>query len=118
MIPGPEISPVQGIGYPLQYSWASLVAQMVKNLPVLWETWVRSLGWEDPPEEGMATHSSGLALEKLHEQSLAGYSPWGSQRVRHDRATKHSTAQHNTVGRPLRTTFEGLLGDKNDKTEH
>ena len=66
----------------------------------------------------MATHSSGLALEKLHEQSLAGYSPWGSQRVRHDRATKHSTAQHNTVGRPLRTTFEGLLGDKNDKTEH
>ena len=42
----------EGIGYPLQYSWASLVTQMVKNLPALWETWVRSLGWEDPLEKG------------------------------------------------------------------
>ena len=41
--------------------WASLVAQMVKNLPAMWETWVRSLGWEDPLEEGMATYSSILA---------------------------------------------------------
>ena len=40
---------------------ASLVAQSVKNLPAVWETWVRSLGWEDPPEDGMATHSSILA---------------------------------------------------------
>ena len=46
----------EGIGYPFQYSWASWVAQMVKNLPAVWETWVRSLGWEDPLEEGMATH--------------------------------------------------------------
>ena len=38
----------EGIGYPLQYSWASLVAQLVKNLPAMWETWVQSLGWEDP----------------------------------------------------------------------
>ena len=51
----------EGIGYPLQYSWASLVTQMVKNLPAMWETWVRSLGWEDPLDEGMATHSSILA---------------------------------------------------------
>ena len=51
----------EGIGYPLQYSWASLVAQMVKNLPVMRETWVQSLGSEDPLEEGMATHSSILA---------------------------------------------------------
>ena len=43
------------------YSWASLVAQRVKNLPVIQETWVRSLGWEDPLEEGKATHSSILA---------------------------------------------------------
>ena len=43
------------------YFWASLIAQMVKNPPAMWETWVRSLGWEDPPEEGMATHSSILA---------------------------------------------------------
>ena len=42
-------------------NWASLVAQMVKNLPIMGETWVRSLGWEDPLEEGMATHSSILA---------------------------------------------------------
>ena len=48
-------------GYPLQYSWASLVAQLVKNLPAMWETWVRSLGWEEPLEKGKATHSSILA---------------------------------------------------------
>ena len=42
---------------PLQYSWASLVAQLVKNLPAMWETWVRSLGWEDPLEKGKNTHS-------------------------------------------------------------
>ena len=41
--------------------WASLVAQMIKNLPAMWETWVRSLGWEDPLEKEMATHSSTLA---------------------------------------------------------
>ena len=49
------------MGYPLQYSWASLVAQMVKNPPAMRETWVRSLGREDPLEEGMATQSSILA---------------------------------------------------------
>ena len=53
--------PGKGIGYPLRYSWASLVAQMVKNPPATWETWVQFLGWEDPLEEGMATHSSVLA---------------------------------------------------------
>ena len=41
--------------------WTSLVAQTVKNLPAMWETWVQSLGWEDPLEEGVATHSSILA---------------------------------------------------------
>ena len=60
-IPGSGRSPGEGIGYPLQYSWASLVAQMVKNLPAMWETWVQSLGWEDPLEESMAIHSSILA---------------------------------------------------------
>ena len=48
------------IGYPLQYSWASLVAQLVKNPPAMWETWVWSLGWEDPLEKGKPTHSSIL----------------------------------------------------------
>ena len=48
----------EGIGDPLQYSWSSLVAQLVKNLPAMQETWVQSLGWEDPLEKGKATHSS------------------------------------------------------------
>ena len=53
--------PGEGIGYSFQYSWASLVTQMVKNLRAIWETRVPSLSWEDPMEEGMATHSSILA---------------------------------------------------------
>ena len=60
-IPGSGRSAGEGIGYPLQYSWASLVAQLVKNPPTMRETWVQSLGWEDPPEKGKATHSSILA---------------------------------------------------------
>ena len=51
----------EGIGYPLQYSWASLVAQLVKNPPAMQETWLESLGWEDLLEKGKATQSSILA---------------------------------------------------------
>ena len=51
----------EGIGYPLQYSWASLVVQLVKNPPTMQETWVLSLGWEDPLEKRKATHSIILA---------------------------------------------------------
>ena len=70
-------SPGEGTGHLLQYSWASLVAQLVKNLPAVWETWVLSLGWEDPLEKGKATQSSILAWRI----------PWtveamGSRRVR------------------------------------
>ena len=72
MIPGLGTSPGEGIGYPLQYSWASLIAQLVKNLPAMWETWAPSLCWEDPLEMGTATHSSILAWRI------------GSLRVRHD----------------------------------
>ena len=54
-------SPGRGNGNPLQYSWATLVAQRVKNPPAMQKIWVRSLGWEDPLEEEMATHSSILA---------------------------------------------------------
>ena len=61
LIPGSERPTKEGIGYPLQYPWASLVAQTVKNLPAMWETCVLSLGWKDPLEEGMATHSGILA---------------------------------------------------------
>ena len=60
-IPGLGRSPGEWIGYPLQYSWASLVTPLVKNLPATWETWVWSLGWEDLLEKGTATHSSILA---------------------------------------------------------
>ena len=60
-IPGLGRPPGEGIGYPLQCSWASLVAQLVKNLPAMRETWVQSLGWENPLEKGKATHSSILA---------------------------------------------------------
>ena len=51
-IPGLGRSAREGIGHPLQYSWASLVAQLVQNLPAMWETLVRFLGWEDPLEKG------------------------------------------------------------------
>ena len=78
MTPGSGRSPGEGIGYPLQCSWASLVAQLVKNLPTMQETWVRSLSWEDPLEKGKVTHSGILAWRI----------PWtvqsmGSQRVGH-----------------------------------
>ena len=61
LIPGLGRSTGEGITYPLQHSWASLVAQLVKNPPAMGETWVRSLGWEDPLEKGKATPSSILA---------------------------------------------------------
>ena len=51
LIPGLGRSAGEGIGYPLQYSWASLVAQLVENLLAMWETWVRPLGWEEPLEK-------------------------------------------------------------------
>ena len=81
-IPGSGRYPGEGIGYPLQYSWASLVAQLVKDLPAVRETWVWSLGWEDPLEKGTATRSSFLAWRI----------PWtmqsmGLQRIRWDCAT-------------------------------
>ena len=60
-IPGSKRSPGEGIGYPLQYSSSSLVAQTVKNLPAMWETWLQSVGWEYPLEVVMTTHSSILA---------------------------------------------------------
>ena len=60
-IPGSGISAGEGIGYPLQYSWPSLMAQLVKNRPAMQESWVRSLGWEDPLEKGKVTRSSILA---------------------------------------------------------
>ena len=74
MIPGSGTSAGEGIGYPLQYSWASLLAQLVKNPPAMQETWVQSLSWEDPLEKGMATDSSILAWR------IPWRSPWGRKK--------------------------------------
>ena len=57
------------------------MAQRVKNLPAMQETWVRSLGLEDAMEEGMATHSSILAWKSHRQGSLVGYSPWGRKEL-------------------------------------
>ena len=70
-IPGWGRSSGEGKCYPLQYSWASLVAQLVKNLPAVRETWVQLLGWEDLLEKGTAIHSSILAWR------IPWTSPWG-----------------------------------------
>ena len=67
------------------------MTQMVKNPPAMWETWVRSLGWEDPLEEGMTTYSSILAWRIPMEPG--GPQSMGSQRGGHDGVTKHSKAQ-------------------------
>ena len=60
---------------------SSLVAQMVKNLPAVWEVWVRSLGREDPLEKGMATHSRILAWKIPWTEEPGGYSPWGRKEL-------------------------------------
>ena len=82
-IPGSGRSAGEGIGYPLKCSWVSLVAQLVKNLPAMRETWVRSLGWEDPLEKGKVTHSSILAW-RIPRTIQSVSQTHGSQRVRQD----------------------------------
>ena len=77
-IPGLGKSAGEGIGYPLQYSWASLIAQVVKNLLAMWETWAQSLGWEDSLEKGMGLPTPVFWPGESHERrSLVGYSPQG-----------------------------------------
>ena len=72
--------------------WASLGAQTVKNPPAMQETWVRSLGWEDPLEEGVATHPSILSWRIPRTEGPGGLQSVGWQRVGHDLVTKHSPA--------------------------
>ena len=84
LIAGSRRSPGEGNGYPLQYSWASLVVQLVKNMHMMGETWVQSLGWEDLLEKGKATHSSILAWRiPWTEEPGKRQSRW-SQGVLHD----------------------------------
>ena len=73
---------------------ASLVAQMVKNPPAVQETWVQSLGWEDPLEKGMATHSNILAWRISWTEESGRLQFTGSQRVRHDWATSNTVCLH------------------------
>ena len=83
-IPGLGRSTGEGIGYPLQYSWASLVTQPVKNLPAMRETWVQSMGCEDPLEKGKATYSSILAQRIPWTEKPGRLQSVGLQRVGHD----------------------------------
>ena len=76
--------------------WSSLVAQTVKNLPTMQETWLRSLGWEDPLEEGMATHSSILAWRIPWTEEPGGLQSMGVTMSR-TRLKRLSTAQHECV---------------------
>ena len=79
--------------------WVSLVAQMVKNLPAVQETWVRSLGWEDPLEKGTAPHSSILAWRIPWTEEPGRLQSMGSQRVTHYWATFMHKASGSAGGR-------------------
>ena len=98
--PGPGRFPGEGIGYLLKYSWASLVAQTVKNPPAMWKIWVWSLVLEDPLEEGMATHSSIPAWRIPRTEEPSRLQSKGLPRVEHEWATKHSTEQLFLVCKP------------------
>ena len=80
-IAGSGRSTGEGIGYPLQYSWASLVAQLVKNLPAIQETWVQTLDWEDPLEKGTATHSIILAWRWQRDERTTRKSKQANDKV-------------------------------------
>ena len=84
----------EGTGYPFQYSWASLVAQMVKNLPAMWETWVRSLGWEDPLEKGTATQFSILAWKILMDRGAWWATVHGVAKSRLKKKRRKPSCQH------------------------
>ena len=84
LIPGSGRSAGEGIGYPLQCSCTSLVAQLVQTLPAMWEIWIQSLGCIDPPEKGKATHSSVLAWRIPWTEEPGGLQSMGLQRIRHD----------------------------------
>ena len=77
LIPGWGRSPGEKIGYPLQYSWASLMVQLVKNPPAMWDTWVRSLGWGDPLEKGKVLPTPVFWPGEFHGL----YNPWGHKEL-------------------------------------
>ena len=106
-IPDLGRSPGKGIGCPPQYSWASLVAQMVKNPPTMWETWVWSLGWEDPLEEGRAARSSILAWRSPWTEE-----PGGPQAMRSQRAEWLTVRERIKAPSTARAGLPQCLGSK------
>ena len=96
-------SPGEGIGYLLQYSWASLGAKMVKNPPAILETWVQCLVWADPLEKCMAMRSSILAWGIPWTEEPGGYSPWThkesdmTERLRTTKKASERTVNCNTL---------------------
>ena len=93
----------EGIGYPLQYSWASLVVQIVKNPPAMQEAWVWYLGWEDHLEESMTTHCSILAWRISWTEKPGRLQSMGSQRAGHNWMTRH---RHSTAPRDSNMIWE------------
>ena len=95
--------------WPLLYNWTSLVAQTVKHLSTMWETRVRSLGWEDPLEKEMAIHSSTIAWKIPWTEEPGRLQSMGSQRVRHDWATSCSLYNQYSSVRNLMTLQKDFL---------
>ena len=71
----------------VSWDWVFLVAQLVKNLPAMWDTRIQSLSQKDPPEKGMATKSSIFAWRIQGQRSLVGYNPWGCKELDTTKAT-------------------------------
>ena len=103
-IPGSGRSAGEGIGYPLQYSWASLVAQLIKNLPAMWETWVPSMGWEDPLEKRKATMSIFWPGE-FHELHI----PWGCKELDKTEQLSLTQSSHRVCGKSLFSEWISLV---------
>ena len=102
---------MEELGFELDSSlyWASLVGQMIRNLPAVQETWVASLGWEDPLEKGMATHSSILPGESQGQRSLAGYSSWGRKELDMTEQLTHSLFHFQFTPKPHSSPQGGSL---------
>ena len=95
------------IGYPHQYSWASLVAQLLKNPPEMQETWVRSLGWEYPLGKGKATHSIIFWPGEFHRLN----SPWGHKELDTTERLSHT----NILGKAKKNSSHTDLKLKSEK---
>ena len=108
LIPGSGRSAGEGIGYLLQYSNASLVAQLVNNLPAMQETWIWSLGWKDPLKEGMATHSNILLWRIPRTEEPGGLQSMGRKE---SDTTEHAHTQWWMLTKPPDWMYQPGSGD-------